>query len=37
MSVLVEVTTLVSGVAVGVAVARFVLDGLLTLAFGRRS
>jgi hypothetical protein len=36
MEVLVEVAAAVTGVALGVAAARAVLAGVLTLTFGRR-
>ena len=37
MQVLAEVAAVVSGVAVGVASGRLVLEGILTVMFGRRS
>ena len=37
MQVLAEVAAVVSGVAVGVASGRLVLEGILSMMFGRRS
>jgi hypothetical protein len=37
VQVLAEVAAVVSGVAVGVASGRLVLEGILTVVFGRRS
>jgi hypothetical protein len=36
MTVVVEMATVAAGVMVGVATARVVLGGILSLAFGRR-
>jgi hypothetical protein len=36
MTMLVEVTTVLAGVGVGIAAARAVLTGILTFTFGRR-
>jgi hypothetical protein len=36
MTLVVEVTTVLAGVAVGVATARAVLTGILAFTFGRR-
>jgi hypothetical protein len=36
MDVMVEVTAALTGVALGVAAARLVLEGLLAIAFGKR-
>ena len=36
MQVLAEVAAVVSGVAVGIASGRLVLEGFLTVVFGRR-
>lgn len=37
MQVLVEVTTVVAGIAVGIVAARLVLEGILAFTFGRRA
>lgn len=36
MEVLVEVTTIAGGIAIGIAAARLVLEGILAATFGRR-